>query len=79
MEIIGQPSIKGITIKKADKLVKFKATTGATLHTLVVTDLEKAHKLESSIKRKSPCRPQPSNDNLDVFSVDLNVKVNVIA
>ena len=50
--MLNQSNIKSITIKKAPKLVKFKASTGAHLYTLVLADMDKAHKLESTIKRK---------------------------
>jgi len=51
MDLLNQSCIKSITIKKAPKIVKFKASTGAHLYTLVLSDLDKAHKLESNIKR----------------------------
>lgn len=52
MELLNQSNVKSITIKKSPKIVKFKASTGAHLYTLVLADLDKAHKLESNIKRK---------------------------
>lgn len=52
MSLMGKPEVKAIKVKKDKKFMKFKAKTNGRLYTLVVKDLQKAAKLESTVKSK---------------------------